>query len=106
MATLTTHISELYNHNRSRVQSKLIDQKITVSLTTDTWTSISRKTFSAITCHYITDDWKLEDSLYSLPRLKKGSTAIMLNEACFEPITSKNDSIMRHYWYDLKELCI
>ncbi len=38
----------------------------TISITTDTWTSNSHETFTAVTAHFIDDDWNL-NSFANLP---------------------------------------
>ena len=83
--TLTSHILQLHQYNRKKLFS---DLKLRLpSITTDTWSSKSKRNYSAVTCHWITDDWELKYGLFDFVRIK-GQTAININKTALEPITS------------------
>lgn len=51
-----------YNTVSETIQN-LLKPAISISLTTDTWTSIANQSYMAVTAHFISDDWKLYSCL-------------------------------------------
>ncbi|MGL5596557.1 MAG: hypothetical protein ACRDDA_00215, partial [Aeromonas sp.] len=52
-----------------------------VSLTSDMWTSINTDAYMAVTCHYVTSEWKLSSILLGVAKFPKTHTAAHIAEA-------------------------
>ncbi|CAG9833279.1 unnamed protein product [Diabrotica balteata] len=53
----------------------VLKQNNFVSITTDSWTSVSTESYMAITCHYIDQNFNLKNSILAVPKLKEHHTA-------------------------------
>ncbi|WCJ33628.1 hypothetical protein M5689_014981 [Euphorbia peplus] len=53
----------MYEHERSKVMKMLDENSSRVSVTADMWTNNEKKTFMAITVHYVDDSWSLMSPL-------------------------------------------
>lgn len=82
-----TLLPQIYNEERSKLQESI--RKATfVSLTTDSWTSRSSKSFTTVTAQYLTDDWELESKVLVTREVIESHTAE--NIACdFEEILAE-----------------
>ncbi|XP_066567854.1 E3 SUMO-protein ligase ZBED1 isoform X3 [Amia ocellicauda] len=71
--TILTEISHKYAMVKTRVFN-LIKQCTAVSFTTDIWTSFRMEAYMTVSCHLITEDWRLEN--YVLETKELAETAI------------------------------
>ncbi|XP_072386859.1 E3 SUMO-protein ligase ZBED1-like [Diabrotica undecimpunctata] len=53
----------------------VLKQNNFVSITTDSWTSVSTESYMAITCHYIDQNFNLKNSILAVTKLKEHHTA-------------------------------
>ena len=55
-------IPSMYQATRIKLQEEL-DKQVLIAITTDAWKSRAVENYTAVTAHYITDDWKLKSSI-------------------------------------------
>ncbi|CAG8526270.1 27760_t:CDS:2, partial [Gigaspora margarita] len=58
--TISNKIIKTFNYEQANLQKKLQEIPSKISLTLDTWTSRSQKSFIGITGHWISNEWKLQ----------------------------------------------
>lgn len=55
-------IPSMYQATRIKLQEEL-DKQILIAITTDAWTSRAVENYTAVTAHYITDDWIMKSTI-------------------------------------------
>ena len=64
-----------YETTFEEVKAKLRNAKSKITLTMDTWTSITTEAYLGITCHFIDDDWELTSCNLTTMPLEECHTA-------------------------------
>ena len=59
--TVSNYVDLVYNDTKKKIVESVTG--VESALTTDMWTSLANKGFITITCHYIYQDWKLNNTL-------------------------------------------
>lgn len=84
--TITAVIERKYDSIHDDLKMKLATSG-SVSLTTDCWTSMTAASFMTVTCHYINNDWVLENYVLSTRALEENHTANNLRRALEEVVS-------------------
>ena len=79
-------LPKMYKDHKEFLLAKLTDAT-SVAITTDGWTSRATQSYVTVTCHFINDDWRIENYVLQTRRLDDKHTgeniAAVLN-ACFQ----------------------
>ena len=59
--TVSNYVDLVYNDTKKKIVESVTG--VESALTTDMWTSLANKGFITVTCHYISQDWKLNNTL-------------------------------------------
>lgn len=65
-----TVMRDMYNKCVSKLKCVLKHTDF-VSITTDSWISVSTESYMAITCHYIDQNFNLNSSILAVPKIKE-----------------------------------
>lgn len=84
--TLKLHLLQLYQYNKQMFNT-LVFTLMFMSFTTDTWTSIGRKNFAAITYHLLNENFELQCGLFDIIRVTGGQTGQNLSDTVLDTIT-------------------
>ena len=62
--TVTKYLDKQYNEHKASLQEVLKKQQ-GIALTTDMWSSNANEAYITLTCHFLDDDWKLQNYVLS-----------------------------------------
>ena len=79
----TELLPAVYNNAKDRMKAVLAAAEA-VTLTTDSWTSLTTESYVAVTCHFITSDFKLDSCLLLCNKFTERHTAENLSRDLLE----------------------
>ena len=94
---MRTFLPEKYRSEREGLQASISNVKY-VSLTSNIWTSRQAEGFMTVTCHYVTNDWKLTSAVLETVSLSGSHTA--------EHITKELGRVADQWSINAKIACI